>query len=361
MRYVDEYRESKIVKILAEKLKSSAKGQHSIMEVCGGQTHTIMKYGLEELLPANINLIHGPGCPVCVTSVNMIDKAIQLASRNDIILTTYGDMLRVPGSVCDLLKVKAGGGDVRMVYSPLDSIKIAEKENDKKIVFFAVGFETTAPATAMSVFLARQKKMENYSVLCSHVLIPPAIELLLKSDRIKIDGLLAPGHVCMVIGYKDFIPLASEFKKPVIVTGFEPADILQGILLLVMQLESKKYEVINQYSRSVCKEGNISAQKLLNEIFTITNREWRGIGEIHNSGYRLKDEYCEYDSEKIFGIGDVAPFKTIDCIAGEILTGCCKPVDCKSFVSKCTPEHPLGAPMVSSEGTCSAFYKYRKK
>jgi hydrogenase expression/formation protein HypD len=360
MHFVDEYRDSKIVKILADQIKSSAKKRWSIMEVCGGQTHTIMKYNLEELLPSNINLLHGPGCPVCVTPVEMIDKAIQLASRDDVIFTSFGDMLRVPGSESDLLNVKASGGDVRIVYSPLDSIKIAEREKDKKIIFFAVGFETTAPSTAMAVSLAKKKGLDNYFILCSHVLIPPAIDLLLSSDGSGIDGLLAPGHVCTVIGYKDFISQSSIYKKPIVVTGFEPADILQGILLLVNQLENNSYVVGNQYSRSVNKEGNITAQKLLEDIFVVTNRNWRGIGEIPDSGYKLRDEYSDYDAEKIFGFKEIFEINSNDCIAGDILKGISKPSECKSFGSKCTPEHPLGAPMVSSEGTCSAFYKYRK-
>jgi hydrogenase expression/formation protein HypD len=361
MRYIDEYRDSKAVSVLVERINSTAKKNWSIMEVCGGQTHTIMKYGLEEMLPSNINLIHGPGCPVCVTPIEMIDKAIELASRDDVVLTSYGDMLRVPGSKSDLLKAKANGGDIRIVYSPLDAIKIAEREKEKNIVFFAVGFETTAPATAMSVSLAKKKGLSNFFILCSHVLIPPAIDLLLSSNNSRIDGLLAPGHVCSIIGYEDLIQLAVKYKKPIVVTGFEPVDILQGILLLVRQLERSKFVVENQYSRLVKREGNITAKKLLDEVFVIIERNWRGIGEIQKSGYRLKDEYSDYDAEKFFDLQKIKSTESKDCITGEILRGLVKPIDCKLFGSGCTPDHPMGAPMVSSEGTCAAFYKYKKQ
>jgi hydrogenase expression/formation protein HypD len=359
MQYLDEYRDCKAVSVLAEQINSVVKKNWSIMEVCGGQTHTIMKYGLEDMLPLKINLIHGPGCPVCVTSIEMIDKAIELAYREDVVLTSYGDMLRVPGSESDLLKVKANGGDVRIVYSPLDAIKMAEREKEKKIVFFAVGFETTAPATAMSISLANKKRLRNYFVLCSHVLIPPAIELLLGSDNSGIDGLLAPGHVCSIIGYEDFIPLAAKYKKPIVVTGFEPVDILQGILMLVCQLERNKYNVENQYSRSVKREGNLAAQKLLDNFFLTVECNWRGIGTIEKSGYKLKDEYSDYNAEKVFNLRPIKSIESKDCIAGEILQGLMRPVDCKLFGRECTPDNPLGAPMVSSEGTCSAFYRYR--
>lgn len=359
MKYVDEFRDPKAAKALSHKLKEITTKPWNIMEICGGQTHTIMKYNIEHLLPDEINLIHGPGCPVCVTPLEMIDKAIKIASRNDVIFTSFGDMLRVPGSEVDLLTVKANGGDVRMVYSPLDAVKVAEENPDKQVVFFAVGFETTAPANAMSVKAAAMKQLKNYSILCSHVLVPPAIEALLSSENSMIQGFLAAGHVCSVMGYEQYIPIASKYNVPLVITGFEPIDILQGVYMAVKQLEEGKGEVENQYSRAVTCEGNIGAKKVLEEIFEVSDRKWRGIGVITNSGYRLADKYKDYDAENKFDVGEIIKQESELCIAGEILQGHKKPPQCSAFGKECTPEHPLGAPMVSSEGACAAYFHYK--
>ena len=330
------------------------------MEICGGQTHTILKYGIEELLPEKVTLVHGPGCPVCVTPLEMIDKAISIASRDDVIFTSFGDMLRVPGSKNDLLSVKANGYQVKMLYSPLDAVMLAEKNPDKKVVFFAVGFETTAPPNAMAVAEAKRRNINNFSILCSHVLVPPAIEALLSSPNSRIQGFLAAGHVCTVMGYEEYIPLASKYKIPIVVTGFEPVDILQGVYMAVKQLEEKKHEVENQYSRVVQKEGNLPAKKLLAEVFDTVDRKWRGIGTIPKSGYQLKEAYAAFDAEKLFSVENIVSPESSLCIAGEVLQGLKKPIACSAFGKECTPEHPLGAPMVSSEGACAAYFHYGK-
>ncbi|PJA98111.1 MAG: hydrogenase formation protein HypD [Ignavibacteriales bacterium CG_4_9_14_3_um_filter_30_11] len=361
MKYVDEFRNLDAAKSIADKIRAITKHKWNIMEICGGQTHTIMKYNVEELLPPEINLIHGPGCPVCVTPLELIDKAINIASRADVIFTSFGDMLRVPGSKMDLLAVKAIGGNVKMVYSPLDAVKIAEQNPDKKVVFFAVGFETTAPANAMSVFEASKRGIKNYSILCSHVLVPPAIEALLSSKDNLIQGFLAAGHVCTVMGYEDYIPLSRRYKIPIVVTGFEPVDILQGIFMTVKQLEEKRFEVENQYSRVVTKQGNIAAKNLLNEIFDVVDRKWRGIGTIPKSGFGLKEKYAGYDAEKIFSLENIIVEESPLCIAGLVLQGLKKPMECSQFGKTCTPENPLGAPMVSSEGACAAYFHYGKR
>lgn len=360
MKYLNEFRNSEITKILLQKIKKIISQPWVIMEICGGQTHSILKYGIEELLPQEITLVHGPGCPVCVTPLEMIDKAISIASRNDVIFTSFGDMVRVPGTNFDLLSVKANGYDVRMVYSPLDALNLAEKKPDKKVVFFAVGFETTAPANAMAVFEARRRNLKNFSILCSHVLVPPAMEVLLSSPHTKIQAFLAAGHVCTVMGYDEYIPISNKYKIPIIITGFEPVDILQGIYLAVKQLEEGNYEVENQYSRVVLKEGNIQAKKLLQDVFDISDRPWRGIGVIPNSGFKLKKEFSEYDAEKIFNVESISTNESSLCIAGEVLQGLKKPYECSAFKNGCTPEHPLGAPMVSSEGACAAYFHYKK-
>ncbi len=360
MKYIDEYRNSETAKFLAERIQKATSKSWNIMEVCGGQTHTILKYSIDELLPKEINLIHGPGCPVCVTPLEMIDKAIAIASRKDVIFASFGDMLRVPGSEIDLLTVKANGGDVRMVYSPLDAVKIAKQNPDKKVIFFAVGFETTAPANAMSVIEAKRLNLKNYSILCSHVLVPPAIEALLSSQNSLIQGFLAAGHVCTVMGYEEYIPLSEKYKVPIVVTGFEPIDILQGVYQCAKQLEEKKYEVKNQYSRAVRREGNLSAKKIIFEVFEVTDRKWRGIGNIPKSGYKVKAKYSMFDSEKIYDVGDIEVNESPVCIAGEILQGIKKPTECSAFGKECTPEHPLGAPMVSTEGACAAYFHYKK-
>jgi hydrogenase expression/formation protein HypD len=360
MKYLDEFRDRNAAKKLSAEIHSLVRKPWTVMEICGGQTHSIMKYNIEELLPEEITLIHGPGCPVCVTPLELIDKAIIIAQREDVIFTSFGDMLRVPGSKHDLLSVKAKGGNVKMVYSPLDAVKIAEKNPDKKVVFFAVGFETTAPANAMSLIEAKRKGLKNYSILCSHVLVPPAIEVLLSSPGNNIQGILAAGHVCTVMGYEEYFPVAEKYKVPIVVTGFEPIDILQGILLTVRQLEAGKFEVQNQYSRAVAKKGNVAAQILLEDIFEKTDRKWRGIGLIPLSGFRLKEEYSEYDAEKIFKVENFVTEESPLCIAGEVLQGIRKPVECSAFGNACNPEHPLGAPMVSSEGACAAYFHYGK-
>lgn len=361
MKYLDEFRDGKLARRLSEEIKSLVTKPWSIMEICGGQTHLILKYNLEELLPDEISLIHGPGCPVCVTPLELIDKAIAIAQQEDTILTSFGDMLRVPGSKNDLLSVKAKGGNVKMVYSPLDAVKLAEKNPDKKVVFFAIGFETTAPANAMSVIEARRKRLKNYSILCSHVLVPPAIEALLSAKKNNIQGILAAGHVCTIMGFHEYYPLAEKYKVPIVVTGFEPIDILQGILLTLYQLESGKFEVQNQYSRAVTKDGNVEAQKLLKEVFERTNRKWRGIGTIPLSGFKLKDKYSEFDAEKLFKVENIETEESSLCIAGEVLQGIKRPVECSAFGKECTPEHPLGAPMVSTEGACAAYFHYGRK
>jgi hydrogenase expression/formation protein HypD len=360
MKYLDEFRDGKAARKLSDEIKSIVTIPWQIMEICGGQTHSILKYNIEELLTENITLIHGPGCPVCVTPLELIDKAIAIAQREDIIFASFGDMLRVPGSKHDLLSIKAKGGNVRMVYSPLDAVKLAENNPDKKIVFFAVGFETTAPANAMSVIEAKRKGLTNYSILCSHVLVPPAIEALLSSKNTKIQGFLAAGHVCTVMGYQEYIPIAKKYKVPIVVTGFEPIDILQGILLTVKQLEAGDVKVLNQYSRVVTKEGNVAAKKMLEEVFERIDRKWRGIGLIPLSGFKLRDEYYEFDAEKIFKVEDIITEESPLCIAGEILQGIKKPLECSAFGKECTPERPLGAPMVSTEGACAAYFHYGK-
>ncbi len=360
MKYLDEFRDSTFVKNLHLKINELDAHPWTIMEICGGQTHTILKYNIEDLLPEKISLIHGPGCPVCVTPLEMIDKAIAIASREDVIFTSFGDMMRVPGSKLDLLSVKAEGGNVKMVYSPLDALKLAERYPDKKIVFFAVGFETTAPANAFSVIEAKRRELKNYSLLCSHVLVPPAVEALLNSKENRIQALLAAGHVCTVMGFDEYIPLSKKYKIPIIVTGFEPVDILQGIYMAVKQLKEGRHKVENSYSRVVTKEGNFLAKKLLNEVFDVTDRKWRGIGLIPKSGFKLKEIFSDYDAEKIFDLEKIVTEESELCIAGKVLQGQKKPFECSAFGSLCTPEHPIGAPMVSTEGACSAYFNYRK-
>ena len=357
---MSEYRDPVAAKNLANEIKKITTKKWNIMEICGGQTHTIMKYNVEELLPEDISLIHGPGCPVCVTPLEIIDKAIAIASREDVIMTSFGDMMRVPGSEMDLLAVKANGGNVKMVYSPLDALNIAEQNPDKQVVFFGVGFETTAPANAMSVKEAERRGLKNYSVLCSHVLVPPAINALLSTPTNKIQGFLAAGHVCTVMGYEEYHPLADKFKIPIVVTGFEPVDILQGIYMTVKQLEENRCEVENQYSRAVVKDGNPAAKNLLADVFEVTDRKWRGIGTIPKSGWKLREKYMDYDAEKIFDVKSIEVVESQLCFAGEVLQGLRKPTECPAFGNGCTPEHPIGAPMVSTEGACAAYFHYSK-
>jgi len=331
-----------------------------IMEVCGGQTHSIVKFGIDTFLPEKIELVHGPGCPVCVTPLEMIDRALAIAAKKNVIFCSFGDMLRVPGSHTDLLSVKAQGADVRIVYSPMDAVKVAQDNPQKEIVFFAVGFETTAPANAMAVYQAKELKLSNFSLLVSHVLVPPAMEAILSSSTNRVQGFLAAGHVCTVMGYKEYPPLAAKYKVPMVVTGFEPLDILQGIAMCVAQLEEGRHEVENQYVRSVKEGGNQYAQDLISKVFTIVPRKWRGIGEIPYSGFCLNSEYREYDAEIKFNVGDIKTKESSQCISGIILQGIKKPYECPAFGIKCTPEHPLGATMVSSEGACAAYYRYKR-
>jgi hydrogenase expression/formation protein HypD len=360
MRFIDEYRDAATARKISEQIHGVTTKPWTIMEICGGQTHTTVKYGIESLLPDTITLVHGPGCPVCVTPLELIDKAIAIASRPDVIFTSYGDMLRVPGSTKDLLSVKADRGNVRIVYSPLDALRIARENPDKKVVFFAVGFETTAPPNAMAVWQARQTAQKNFSVLCSHVLVPPAIEAILSSPTNTVQGFLAAGHVCTVMGYEEYIPLARRYSVPMVVTGFEPVDILQGILMTIRQLEEHSIQVENQYTRSVRREGNTRAKELLTQVFETTDRKWRGIGEIPGSGYRLREDFAEFDAERVFDVGGIEAQESTLCIAGQVLQGLKKPHECDAFGKECTPEKPLGAPMVSSEGACAAYYHYGK-
>ncbi|WP_017306458.1 hydrogenase formation protein HypD [Spirulina subsalsa] len=365
MKYVKEYRDAESAQTYARAIAKITTQPWTIMEICGGQTHAIVKYGIDTLLPDAITLIHGPGCPVCVTPIHLIDQAIALASHPDIILCSFGDMLRVPGSHQDLLMVKAAGGDVRIVYSPLDCLKIAQDNPQKQVVFFAVGFETTAPATAMVVYQAQQQNISNFSLLVSHVLVPPAMEAILSSPQCQVQGFLAAGHVCTVMGYQIYQPIAQKYHVPIIITGFEPVDILQGIYLCIQQLEAGQAFCENQYKRSVRPEGNLPAQDLIKTIFEVVPRRWRGIGEIPHSGFGLRPEYRDFDAEQRFSaqFAQSPPSRTDEtlCISGEIMQGHKKPFECSAFGTTCTPEHPLGAPMVSSEGACAAYYRYGQR
>jgi len=360
VKFLDEYRDGELAHQLAREIHRITTRPWNIMEVCGGQTHAIVKFGIDELLPKNITLIHGPGCPVCVTPLEVIDKALEIAARPNVIFTSFGDMLRVPGSTTDLLSVKAGGGDVRIVYSPLDAVKLAEQNPSKEVVFLGVGFETTAPATGMAVFQAAQKGLKNFSMLISHVLVPPAIEALMSSPNCRVQAFLAAGHVCAVMGYEEYFPLAAKYHVPIVVTGFEPMDILQGVLMTVQQLESGRAEVENQYSRAVRREGNQPAQELMRKVFKVVPRKWRGLGEIPQSGLGLSEAYSAFDAEKRFGLADHHVEEPAECIAGLVLQGLKKPHECPAFGTRCTPEHPFGATMVSSEGACAAYYRYRR-
>jgi hydrogenase expression/formation protein HypD len=361
MKFLDEYRDGDLARQLAAEIHRVTTKPWKIMEVCGGQTHAIVKFGIDELLPQQITLIHGPGCPVCVTPLEVIDQALEIAARPGVIFTSFGDMLRVPGSTTDLLAAKAKGADVRIVYSPLDAVKIAEENPSRETVFFGVGFETTAPATAMAVFQAAQKGLKNFSMLISHVLVPPAIEALMSSPNCQVQGFLAAGHVCTVMGFEEYFPLAKKYHVPIVVTGFEPLDILHGVLMTVQQLESGRAEVENQYSRSVKREGDQPAQELIKKVFRVVPRKWRGIGEIPQSGLGLREEYASFAAEERFGLASHHVEEPAECIAGLILQGLKKPQECAAFGTRCTPEHPFGATMVSSEGACAAYYRYRRR
>ncbi len=360
MKYLDEYRDGELAQNIAREVHRVTTRPWNIMEVCGGQTHAIVKFGIDELLPKLITLIHGPGCPVCVTPLEIIDQALAIAARPNVIFTSFGDMLRVPGSTTDLLSVKAKGGDVRIVYSPLDAVKLAEQNPAKEVVFFGVGFETTAPATAMAVYQAAHKQLKNFSLLVSHVLVPPAMEALLSSPDCRIQGFLAAGHVCTVMGFEEYFPVAAKYRVPIVVTGFEPLDILQGVLMVVQQLESGRAGVENQYARAVRREGNQPAQKLIREVFRVVPRKWRGVGEIPQSGLGLSGAFAAFDAGKKFGVAENHVDEPAECISGLVLQGLKKPQECSAFGAKCTPEHPLGATMVSSEGACAAYYRYRR-
>jgi hydrogenase expression/formation protein HypD len=360
MKFIDEYRDAAIARRLLAEISSTVGGQWVLMEICGGQTHTIMRYGLDELLPPNIELVHGPGCPVCVTPLETIEKALELAARPEVILVSYGDMLRVPGATTDLFTVKARGGDVRIVYSPTDALKIARQNPERKVVFLAVGFETTAPANAMAVWQARQERLGNFSVLVSHVLVPPAIRALLTSPDCRVNGFIAPGHVCTVMGYGEYEQLVRDFRIPIVVGGFEPIDLLAATLMLVRQLEKGEAKAENQYVRSVNYGGNLPAQRILSQVFEIADQKWRGIGTIPASGLRMRDEFGDYDASRLFGLSSISAEEPAECISALVLQGLKKPNDCPAFGMRCTPHNPLGAPMVSSEGACAAYYNYRR-
>ena len=360
MKFVDEYRDAALVKKSAAELHRITTRPWVLMEICGGQTHAIMHYGIDQLLPPEIELVHGPGCPVCVTPLEQIDKALEIASRPDVIFTSYGDMLRVPGSTKDLFSIRAAGGDVRVVYSPLDAVKLAQTHPDKQVVFFAIGFETTAPANAMSVVQAKALGLKNFSVLVSHVRVPPAMHAILGSPRNRVQGFLAAGHVNAVMGYWEYPPIAEQYKTPMVVTGFEPLDIMQGILQTVQQLEDGRFTVENAYKRAVTFEGNKPAQAVINQVFQECDRKWRGIGTIPQSGWCLRPGFADFNAEIRFDVAAIHPEESPLCISGLILQGLKKPNQCPAFGKECTPEHPLGATMVSGEGACAAYYRYRR-
>ncbi len=358
MKHLTEYRDAGLVRGVIAEISRTVTRPWVVMEICGGQTHAIMRNGLDQLLPPEIELVHGPGCPVCVTSLELIDKALAIASRPDVIFTSYGDMLRVPGSGRDLFSVRAAGGDVRVVYSPLDAVKIARANPDKQVVFFAIGFETTAPANAMSVLHAQAMGVDNYSVLVSHVRVPPAMHAILGSPANRVQGFLAAGHVCAVMGYWEYLPIAEQYRIPIVVTGFEPLDIARGILMTVRQLEAGTHAVENGYPRLVTQEGNRPAQEVINRVFMECDQKWRGVGMIPMSGWRLRPEFRRFDAEERFPVSEIHPEEASICIAGQILQGLKKPNQCPAFGTLCTPEAPLGATMVSSEGACAAYYRY---
>lgn len=360
MKYLDEYRNPEKVKSLLHELHSIVTRNWVIMEICGGQTHAFLHHGLDDMFPPQIELVHGPGCPVCVTPLEQIDKAIAIASRPDVIFTSYGDMLRVPGSSKDLFAVRAAGGNVKVVYSPLEAVQIAEANPDKQVVFFAIGFETTAPANAMAVLQAKNKNIKNFSVLVSHVRVPPAMEAILSSKLNRVQAFLAAGHVCAVMGFHEYPPLVEKYHVPVVVTGFEPVDLLNGMLSAVKQLEAGEAVAENQYQRAVKFEGNESAQRTIRSVFQSVDRKWRGIGVIPQSGWGLRPDFAKFDAEKKFDVENIFTQESPLCIAGEILQGLKKPPQCPAYGKQCTQQSPLGAPMVSAEGACAAYYKYHR-
>ncbi len=361
MKYLDEYRNPRLARSILDEIRRIQTRPWVIMEVCGGQTHSIVKHGIDRLLPEGIELVHGPGCPVCVTPLETIDKAHAIAGRPDVNFCSFGDMLRVPGSHGDLFTLKSQGADIRVVYSPLDCLKIARANPDKKVVFFAIGFETTAPANAMLVFRAKQEAVQNISILVSHSLVPPSITYILQSPQNRVQGFLGPGHVCAIMGYREYEPIAERYKVPIVITGFEPLDLLHGTLMTVRQLEAGTATVENQYSRILGRDGNVPARKLVNSVFEVSDRKWRGVGWIPKSGYKLRWEFREHDAEKIFEVKEIDTKEPAICISGQILKGIKKPHDCPAFGTVCTPLTPLGATMVSAEGACAAYYAYGRR
>jgi len=360
MKYLDEFRDPEIAKAILDKIQASISRPWVIMEICGGQTHSIIRNGIDQLLPDKIELVHGPGCPVCVTPLEMIDKAIEIARNPQVIFTSFGDMLRVPGSKKDLLKVKSEGADVRMVYSPLEALKLARDNPEKEVVFFAVGFETTAPGNAMAIQQAAREGLTNFSELVSHVLVPPAMDALLGSETNRVQAYLAAGHVCTVMGWKEYEPISKKYRVPIIPTGFEPVDILQGILMVVEQLEGGQFAVQNQYTRAVTENGNLNAQMVISDVFEICDRRWRGIGTISQSGFCVRNKYKKYDAAQKFQVNSIQTDEPELCISGLVLQGLKKPHECPAYGKQCTPEHPLGATMVSGEGACAAYHKYHR-
>jgi hydrogenase expression/formation protein HypD len=356
MKYLEEFRDGVVARRIADEIRKATRGQWAIMEVCGGQTHSIIRNGIDQLLPEGIELIHGPGCPVCVTPLEVIDRALAIASLPDVIFCSFGDMLRVPGSREDLFQVKSRGGDVRIVYSPLDAVKLARRHPERKVVFFAIGFETTAPANAMAVLQAKHLGLKNFSMLVSHVLVPPAIGAILQSPDNRVQAFLAAGHVCSVMGYHEYLPIAENYRTPITVTGFEPLDILEGVRRTVLQLEAGEARVENAYERVVTQQGNLAAQSVLQQVFAVCDRTWRGIGTIPASGWRLADAFAAFDAEQVFDVGGIQAIESPLCQSGLVLQGKLKPNECAAFGKECTPRKPLGATMVSSEGACAAYY-----
>lgn len=361
MKYVDEYRDPQLAERLVAQLQKAVTRPWTVMEVCGGQTHTLVRSGIDRMIPDYLRLVHGPGCPVCVTPLELIDRALEIAVRPEVLFCSFGDMLRVPGTSGDLQRVRAAGGDVRIVYSPLDGVKLAQANPRREVVFFAVGFETTAPATALAARQARQLGLANFSMLVSHVLVPPAMEMILAAPNNRVQGFLAAGHVCTVMGYEMYHDLAARFRVPIVVTGFEPIDLLEGLLMLTAQLEAGRHVVENQYARSVQAEGNRLAQAAIAEVYEVCDRPWRGLGVIRQSGLRLRPAYHDLDAERRFPSTAARSIEPAECRSGEVLLGMLRPDQCEAFGTRCTPEHPLGAPMVSSEGACAAYYHYGRR
>jgi hydrogenase expression/formation protein HypD len=360
VKYLDEFSDPDAAARLLDQIHAAVSGKWAIMEVCGGQTHSIIRHGIDQLLPGGIEMIHGPGCPVCVTPLEIIDKALAIAQRPGVIFCSFGDMLRVPGSAADLFRIKSAGGDVRVVYSPLDALNLARRNPDREVVFFGIGFETTAPANAMTVYQAKRLGVRNFSLLVSHVLVPPAIAAIMESPTCRVQAFLAAGHVCSVMGTREYPSLAQRYRVPIVVTGFEPLDILEGIRKTALQLESGRYEVENAYPRAVPADGNPTARAMLEDVFEVTDRAWRGIGVIPRSGWRLSDAYRDWDAEARFDVGGIHTEESSICRSGEVLQGLIKPHECAAFGRECTPRNPLGATMVSSEGACAAYYLYRR-